>query len=214
MEYVWLFVRTVFFYVVIMIVYRIMGKREVGELSIIDLIVSILIAEIAAISIEKYNSSILVSLVPIAAIVIVQVLIAKISLKSSNVRNLSDGTPTVIIKQGKINFKDMVKESYNLDDLLTQLRNRGIKSIEDVDYALLETSGKLSVFPKMGTTSGDFPLPVILDGQIEKDTLKELNKDESWLMNLLKKENANLKDVFYAFYRKKSLYLIKKENIK
>ena len=165
MEYVWLFVRTVFFYGVIMVVYRIMGKREVGELSIIDLIVSILIAEIAAISIEKYDSSILVSLVPIAAIVIVQVLIAKISLKSSNVRNLSDGTPTVIIKQGKIKFKEMVKESYNLDDLLTQLRSRGIKSIEDVDYALLETSGKLSVFPKMGNASGDFPLPVILDGQ-------------------------------------------------
>ncbi len=197
-----------------MVVYRIMGKREVGELSIIDLIVSILIAEIAAISIEKYNSSILVSLVPIAAIVIVQVIIAKVSLKSSKVRNSVDGTPAVIIKKGKINFKEMVKESYNLDDLLTQLRNRGIKSIEDVDYALLETSGKLSVFPKVGTKSGELPLPVILDGKIEEETLKELNKDKKWLLDLLKKENANLKDVFYGFYRKNSLYLIKKENIK
>ncbi len=213
MDYLNILFRTLLFYAVIMIVYRIMGKREVGALSIIDLIVSILIAELAAISIEKYDSSILFSLIPILAIVIVQVVVAKISLKSTNVRNAVDGSPSVVISGGKINFKEMVKQRYNLDDLLTQLRSRSIKSLEEVDYAILETSGKLSVFPKTNGSS-DLPLPVILDGAIQKDTLKQLQKDESWLLKMLKKQHAKLDEVFYAFYRKNSLYIINNQNIK
>ena len=213
MDYLNILFRTLLFYAVIMVVYRIMGKREVGELSIIDLIVSILIAELAAISIEKYDSSILFSLIPILAIVVVQVVVAKISLKSTNVRNAVDGSPSVIIEKGKINFKEMVRQRYNLDDLLTQLRSRSIKSLEEVDYAILETSGKLSVFPKTEGSS-DLPLPVILDGAVQKDTLKQLQKDETWLLKMLKKQHAKLDEVFYAFYRKNSLYIINNQNIK
>ena len=213
MDYLNILCRTLLFYAVIMVVYRIMGKREVGALSIIDLIVSILIAELAAISIEKYDSSILFSLIPILAIVVVQVVVAKISLKSTNVRNTVDGSPSVIIEKGKINFKEMVRQRYNLDDLLTQLRSRSIKSLEEVDYAILETSGKLSVFPKTEGSS-DLPLPVILDGSIQKDTLKQLKKDEDWLLKMLKRQHAKLDEVFYAFYRKNSLYIINNQNIK
>lgn len=213
MDYLNILFRTLLFYAVIMVVYRIMGKREVGALSIIDLIVSILIAELAAISIEKYDSSILFSLIPILAIVVVQVVVAKISLKSTNVRNAVDGSPSVIIEKGKINFKEMVRQRYNLDDLLTQLRSRSIKSLEEVDYAILETSGKLSVFPKTEGSS-DLPLPVILDGAVQKDTLKQLQKDETWLLKMLKKQHAKLDEVFYAFYRKNSLYIINNQNIK
>lgn len=214
MAYVYVLLKTLFFYLVITVVYRIMGKREVGELSIIDLIVTFLIAEIAAISIDKYNESIFLSLIPIIAIVLIQVIVAKISLKSGNVRNTVDGQPSVIINKGKINFKEMIKQRYNLDDLLTQLRTRSIKSIEEVDYAILETSGKLSVFPKVNMQSGPLPLPVILDGEVQTDTLKQLNKNQTWLDGMLKKENVKLDDVFYAFYRKNSLYLIRNQNIK
>ena len=140
-------------------------------------------------------------------------MVAKISLKSTNVRNAVDGSPSVVISGGKINFKEMVKQRYNLDDLLTQLRSRSIKSLEEVDYAILETSGKLSVFPKTNGSS-DLPLPVILDGAIQKDTLKQLQKDESWLLKMLKKQHAKLDEVFYAFYRKNSLYIINNQNIK
>lgn len=214
MEYLMVLVKTLFFYAVIVVGYRLMGKREVGELSVVDLIVSILIAELAAISIEKYDSSIFLSLIPIFAIVVVQMVVAKISLKSSTVRTAMDGNPSVIIEKGKINFKEMVSQRYNLDDLLTQLRARGIKSIEEVDYAILETSGKLSVFPMIAGVSGPYPLPVILDGTVQEDTLKQMKKDTAWLNKLLKKENAKLEDVFYAFYRKNSLYLIRNQNIK
>ncbi len=214
MEILYVFIKTLFFYFVITIVYRVMGKREVGELSVIDLVVSILIAEFAAISIENYKNSIFLTLVPILTIVVIQLLVAKISLKSENLRNAVDGKPSVIIKKGKINFKEMLTQRYNLDDLLTQLRSNGIASIEEVDYAILETSGKLSVFPKTNSESGPYPLPLILDGSVEEDTLRQIKKNKTWLDNMLKKQNTNLKDVFYGFYRNNSLYLIKNENIK
>ena len=122
-----------------------MGKKEVGQLSIVDLIVSILIAELVAIAIEG-KSNILIAVVPISILVIVQIVISYISLKSVKIRYLIDGKPTIIIKNGKLNFTEMSKIRYSLDDLITQLRLQGIKSVERVKYAILENNGSLSVF--------------------------------------------------------------------
>lgn len=204
--------RTLLFYVIITVVYRFMGKREVGELSIMDLIVSILIAELAAIAIDKYKSNLLITIIPICVLVLVQIVIAKISLKSPNVREKIEGVPSVIINRGKINFKEMLKQRYNLDDLLTQLREKGIRSIDEVDYAILETSGKLSVFEK--GDNKNFPLPVILDGEIDYETLAQIKKDEQWLDKVLKERSLNLDNVFYAFYKDKNLFIIEKETVK
>ena len=137
-----------------------------------------------------------------------------ISLKNSKVRNLFDGNPSVIINSGRINFKEMVKQRYNIDDLLTQLREKHIRSIEEVDYAVLETSGKLSVFKKEGKLFGEYPMPLILDGEIDYDTLRQINKEEKWLYETLEKENVMLKDIFYAFYRNKKLFLIKDKDLR
>ena len=206
--------KTLFFYFLITIIYRIMGKREVGELSIMDLIVSIFIAELAAISIDNYKQNMFLSIVPIIALVIIQLVISRISLKSSTVRSILDGDPSVIIERGKVNFKEMLQQRYNLDDLLVQLRSRGIKSIEEVDYAILETSGKLSVFRKKDDKDRIYPLPVIIDGKIQKDALYQIGKDPVWLTNALKREDYQLEDVFYGFYQKNRLFLIRKEAIK
>lgn len=148
MEYITVITRTILFYILITVVYRFMGKREIGELGIVDLIVSILIAELAAISIDNLEDSVFLSIIPILLLVGIQMGMAQISLKNSKIRNVFDGEPSVMINRGKVNFQEMVNQRYNLDDLLTQLREKGIKSIEEVDYAILETSGKLSVFPK------------------------------------------------------------------
>ena len=204
--------RTLLFYVIITVVYRFMGKREVGELSIMDLIVSILIAELAAISIDKYKSNLLITIIPICVLVLVQIVIAKISLKNPNVREKIEGVPSVIVNRGKINFKEMLKQRYNLDDLLTQLREKGIRSIDEVDYAILETSGKLSVFEK--GNNKNYPLPVILDGEIDYETLAQIKKDEQWLDKVLKEINLVIDNVFYAFYKDKNLFIIEKETVK
>ncbi len=204
--------RTLLFYIIIAIVYRFMGKREVGELSIMDLIVSILIAELAAMSIDKYKTNLLITILPIFALVIVQIIVAKISLKSANTREKIEGEPSVIINRGKVNFKEMLKQRYNLDDLLTQLREKSIRSIEEVDYAILETSGKLSVFAKGHDKS--YPLPLIIDGKLDEETLIQINKDKKWLNKNLEENNVNIEDVFYAFYKNNNLFLIKDENVK
>ena len=207
--YLSIIVKTLILYFFIVVVYRVMGKKEVGKLSIIDLIVSILIAELAAISIEEADRSILTSIIPIVVLVVIQISISFISLKSVKLRKLIDGNPIVIIKDGKLNFKDMTKLRYTIDDLLAQLREQGIKSIEEVNYAVLENNGKLSVFE----TSKDYPLPIIIDGNIDYDVLKDMKKDKKWIYKILDDNNITLDNVFYAFYTKNKTYIIKKDEL-
>ncbi|MEG2322432.1 MAG: DUF421 domain-containing protein [Bacilli bacterium] len=203
-----LIIKTIVLYFYIIFCYRLMGKKEVGKLSIIDLIVSVLIAELAAISIEEESRSILLSLIPIAVLVLIQIILSFISLKSIKIRNFIDGQAGLIINKGKLNFKQMKKLRYSLDDLISQLREQSVKSIEDVNYAVLENNGKLSVF----TDNNTYPMPIIMDGVIDYDTLKNMHKNVEWLDNILKQNKVKLKDVFYAFYTEKKTYIIKKEN--
>ena len=212
MEYIVILLRTVIFYFFILLLYRIMGKREVGQLGIIDLIVSILIADLVVISIENYNKSMLYTLIPISILAILQLILAFISLKKPKIRNFLDGNPSVIIKDGKINYKEMVKQKYNLDDLLVQIREKGYRSIEEIEYAILENNGTLSVF-NYAKEKTPLPLPLILDSYIQTDTLKHLKKDEKWVYTLLKKKNIDIKEIFYAFYKDKNIFIIKNSDL-
>ena len=214
MEYIKIIFRMSFFYFFIILIYRVMGKREVGQLGIVDLIVSILIAELVAISVEDANKSILASIIPILCVVGLQILLSYVSLKNEKIRSLLDGNPSIIIKNGKLNYKEMIKQKYNLDDLLTQLREKGYKSIEEVEYAILENNGKLSIFSynKMKKKT-PMPMPIILDGKIEKDVIHEIGKDEDYIIKLLANKNTLLKDVFYAFYKNKEIFVIKYEDL-
>ena len=210
MEYFTIIFRTLFFYFFIVFVYRIMGKREVGQLGIIDLIVSVLIAELVAISLDNTKDSIFMAIIPIILLVLCQIGMALLSLNKNSVREMFDGKPSVIINNGKIQIKEMVKQRYNLDDLLTQLREENFKSISEVDYAILETSGKLSVFKKENSKKITFPLPLIVEGKIEYDNLKLLNKDTNWLINNIKTDISN---IFYGFYKENSIYIIKNDEL-
>ena len=201
--------KTALLYFIIILAYRIMGKKEVGELSIIDLIVTLLIAELAAISIEDIEVSVFRSIVPIAVLVLIQVVLSYISLKNINFRKSVEGNPTVIIKEGKLKFNEMSKLRYSLDDLITQLREQGIKSIEEVSYAVLENDGKLSVFQN----TVDYPMPIIMDGVINKEVLKDMKKSPEWVMKILKNKKLNLEDVFYAFHTKEKTFIIKKNDL-
>ena len=205
------FYRTIFFYVLVVIAYKIMGKREVGELSVFDFIISMLISQLIAISIENYKESMWFVIIPLITLVFFQVIISKISLKNNKFRNLLDGTQSVIISKGKLNFNEMIKQRYNLDDLLLQLREKQIRSIEEVDYAILENNGKLSVFIKQDKDKNIFPLPIILDGVIQENNLLFINKDVIWVKNILKKNKLNLNEIFYAFYKNNQIFIIKKD---
>ncbi len=201
--------RTIFFYFFILISYKIMGKREVGELSIIDFVMSNLISQLIAISIENYKDPISFSLVPLIILVLIEVLLAFISLKNKKIRDIIDGKESIIISNGKLNFKEMRKQRYSLDDLFLQLRDKEIRNIEDVEYAILENNGKLSIYKK-DPNNKDFPLPLIVEGTLEKENLKTLNKDYVWLNKELKLRNIKLEDVFYAFYKNDNVYFFVK----
>ena len=206
--------RALFFYFFIMISYRLMGKREIGQLGVIDLIVSILIAELVAISIENINEPLVLTVAPITVLVLIEILFAFISVKSRKFRNLLDGKPSIIINKGIINYKEMIKQRYSLDDLLLSLRQNNIKSIEDVEYAFLETNGKLSIFKyNIFKTNSTYPLALIIDGVIQDKTLKEIKHSKFWLTNYLRKQDIDLSNVFYAFYKNKKIYIIKNSDL-
>lgn len=202
--------RSVFFYFIIVVAYKLMGKRELGELSIVDFVVSTILSQMIAISIENYKDPILYTLVPLIIIVILQITLSYITLKNKKIRNFMDGKESIIINNGVLDIKEMIKQRYSLDDLLSQLRDKNIRSIEEVDYAILENSGKLSIFKKNDKSIDTFPLPLILDGNIEYDNLKIIKKDKNWLLDILKEKNTKLENVFYSFLKSNEVFIIKK----
>ena len=214
MELLTIVFRTTFFYFFIVLAYRIMGKREIGQLGIIDLIVSILIAELVAISIENSKDSIFFTVIPIIRLVALEVLIAFISIKSRTFRTVFGGKPSLIIVNGTVNYKEMVRQRYSMDDLLLSLRQNSIKSIDEIEYAFLEPNGKLSIFKyNLLKTKSNYPMPIIVDGEMQEKALNYINKDKHWLISELQKKNLRVEDVFYAFKKKSQIFLIKKNNL-
>lgn len=206
--------RTTFFYFFIVLLYRLMGKREIGQLGIIDLIVSILIAELVAISIENIEQSLWLTIIPLSLLGILEIFLAYISIKSRTFRRLFDGKPSLIICNGKVNYKEMVRQRYSMDDLLLSMRQKEIKDLNDVEYAFLEPNGKLSIFKyNLFRIKTSYPMPLILDGEINKKTLLFLKKDKFWVMDELAKKNLHISDIFYAFYKGNKIYLITKSEI-
>lgn len=194
-ELLQIFFRTILGFFLLVVSMKIMGKREIGELSLFDLLIILSIADIMIIGIEHYNESILFFLIPLTVLVFLQKIISLIDLKFPKIRNILEGKEELIIYQGKIIIENMVKEKYNMNDLYTQLRIKDIRSIEEVEYAVLETNGNLSVF-KYGQTK-TFPIPVIISGVINEDVLKYTKHSKSWIYQQLKKQQiTNIKEIF------------------
>ena len=208
-------IRTIVIYLIIAFFFRIMGKREIGELSLLDLVVYILLTEIAAIGIDNHDQPIFEVAYPMFLIVVIQIIFSIISLKSVRFRKLLDGTPVLIISDGKILEKEMKKQRYTFDDLLLQLREKDIGDVRDVAYAILEPTGKLSIFKKELDKSPEYSsltFPLILDGAVQEDNLKHYNKDKVWLLQQLKNNGYNdFKQIAYCSFRGNELFIDKKE---
>lgn len=207
--------RTVFIYFVVYLVLRLMGKREIGKLSVFDLVISIMVAEIAVIVIEDTKKKLLEGLLPLATLVLLQIIFAYLAMKSEKLRRIIDGKPTILIRNGKLNRKAMKKQKYNLDDLLLQLRMNDVINVKDVEFAILETNGSLSVIPKdklyppaaeekNGSKESQIryeglPLSLILDGKVQDHHLEQVGKTRFWLKNELQKQGLkDFRDVFFC----------------
>ncbi|SFF52671.1 Uncharacterized membrane protein YcaP, DUF421 family [Halobacillus alkaliphilus] len=194
MAFLALILRTLLTYLIILFVFRFMGKREIGELSVMDLVVFIMLAEIGVFLIEQPDSSIWKSVVPMAVLLIIQLGSAWISLKNQRFRTWFDGKPSVIIKHGKVDEYEMKRQRYNFNDLLIQLREHGIQQVNDVAYAILEPSGKLSVFEKDDQGHSSYAVVLVADGEIQYSGLKNVRKNKNWLLNELKKQGYDSVD--------------------
>ncbi|CAI9396854.1 MULTISPECIES: DUF421 domain-containing protein [Bacillaceae] len=206
-QYLIILFRTILIYVLIVLIFRLMGKREIGELSILDLVVFIMIAEIAVVAIEDYQDPLLPTLLPMFILLSIQVLLAFLSLKSKKMRDFIEGEPTFIIKNGEIDETAMKSQRYNYDDLLIQLREKNIRNIADVEFAILETSGKLSVFEKEKNKLS-ITIPLIMDGIIQESNLTKIGKTNLWLRQQLKEKGyTNIKNISFCSYQDGEFYI-------
>ncbi len=210
-EYFILIGKCFIFYFVIIVALRVMGKREIGELSIFDIVIYLVMSELLAISISEVNESIWKSMVPIFTLSVLQIVLSIILLKSKKARDIVDGKGVIIIQNGQINQATMKKERYSIDDMMIQLRDKDYSSPDEVAFAVLESSGHLSVIPK-NKCKVKHPFPLISDGVVDPQVLDELGFDKEWLEQALLKEGVkHYQDVFLCLYQKDGLFVIKRE---
>ncbi len=215
-----LFARAVILYALVFAVLRMTGKRQISDLQPFDLIMTILIADLASEPIADMRIPLLYGVVPILALFLVQRLVAYVSLKSPHARTLICGTPLILVKDGVIQRLAMNAARYTLNDLTEQLRNKNIFELRDVSYAILETNGSLSVLLRGGKQQPgfeDFSLPppsdtppylLVLEGTLHKNALRQAGYDENWLKKQLARlGSGDIKDYMYAMLSKDSLYV-------
>ncbi len=198
------FARTVILYFLIMIGLRLMGKRQIGELEPGELVLTMMISDLATVPMQDFGIPLLAGVIPILTRLSPSMLLSQGSLSSLRFRRLVCGTPSVLIRDGRIQQEAMRKNRYTLDELLEELRGQGCSSIEDVKYAVLENSGQLSVLPwtrqqpptaaQLGLdVEENVTLPVVLvnDGRLLRRNLTAQGLDEAWLRETLRKEGLS-----------------------
>lgn len=173
-------IRTIILYLLVILSMRLMGKKQVGELEPFELAITIMISELASLPMQDSRIPLLHGIVPILTLLILQNLFSLIQLKSEKIRSLINGEPSILIEKGKIDFQELKNQRFNINDLMEELRLQGYYDLENIEYAILETSGQLSIIPKteespvtkkdlsLQFTQERLPVTLILDGKINK----------------------------------------------
>ncbi len=218
--------RAIVLYFVVVFIMRIMGKRQIGQLQPFELVIALMISELAAMPMQNTGIPLFHGVIPIVTLLVLQVLISTLQLKSEAARFIFCGRPSILIEKGKINIKELKSNRLNLNDLLEELRMKDYYNLDDIEYAILETGGQITVIPKselepatrkdLNIKPGQNMLPVtlILDGRVNDKNLKFINKDKSWLNKQLNKKNISSADqIFLALLDSQGnfVYQLKKE---
>lgn len=204
-------IRTLILYALVVIALRLMGKREIGQLQPFDLVVILMISDLAAIPSENMGIPLMAGVLPIIVLLLTSIFLSILEMKSIRARGILNGTPSILIERGRIIEKELVRNRFSLTDLLEELRMGNVPNIADVEFAVLETNGKVSIVPKSlkrPVTPEDLnlqpayeglPLTLIMDGKLDQANLAHSQKDLKWLENELKKQNINhIEEVFFA----------------
>ena len=203
-------IRTLILYMLVVTAVRIMGKRQIGEMQPSELVVAIMISDLATIPMQDVNIPFISGVVPVLTLLVAEVFMSFVCLKNVTLRRIFTGEPSIVIYEGKVVEKELGKLRFSLSDLMEQLRINGCASVSEVEAAVLETNGQLSVFKKnLPLTADDMgikpkkksslPFLLVMDGDVNKEELERAGKDRKWLENLLQKEGIkNINEVFIA----------------
>lgn len=220
------FLRTVILYFFIMLGLRLMGKRQIAELEPSELVLTLMISDLATVPMQDFGIPLLAGIIPIVTLLALALLMSQLFLRNLKFRNLFCGTPSILIRNGVVQQEELRKNRYTLDELLEELRGQGISTIGDVKYAVLENSGKLSVLPRSGaqpptadqlglegTDTVTLPVVLINDGRVLSRNLYHCKKDLSWLQQTLKERRlSSPKEVFLLTLDEQGqVFCIKKE---
>ena len=204
------FIRAIILYVIVLFVMRLMGKREIGQLQPFELAISIMIADLASVPMTELGIPITNGIIPILGLLMMHLLISILDMKSITFRKIMSGQPSILIYRGKINEKTLRKERITINELQERLRVDNIFHLGDVEYAILETNGEITVIQKpekRNTIPKDFnimpdyegiPYDLVVDGKVMRENLRILGKNEIWLTNELKKFDATPKSTLIA----------------
>ena len=194
-----IFIRSIFLYIIVLVVMRLMGKREIGQLQPFELAISIMIADLASTPMADTGIPITNGIIPILALLVMHLVISILNMKSMKARQILCGKPSILIYRGRIDEKMLKKERFTINELEERLRGNNIVNIGDVEYAILETSGQITVIQKpnkRNTIPEDFgiqpeyegtPYDLVVDGKVMYENLKILEKDYNWLKKQVNK---------------------------
>lgn len=216
--------RAIFLYIFVIVVMRMMGKREIGQLQPYELAITMIISELVTLPMANNGVPLISGVIPVLVITFTQILLSFITTKSQFMQDLISGTYTIIIENGNLIEKNMIKQKYTIVELLEQLRLNGVSKISDVQYAILETSGQLSVLLKepkrpvsaeqlnINTTYEGMPVNLILDGKLVTKNIDNVKITQKEIENVLADNNLKLEDVFYlSVDAQKEYYIQRKE---
>ncbi len=189
-----IFIRTVFIYLFLSISIKIMGKRQIGELEISELVSTLVLSEVAALPIADPDIPLMNAVIPVISIVCLEIIISSLKNRVERLKKYVEGEPTYLIYKGNLNQEALLENRISINELLSEMRTQGSYDIRGVDYAILEQNGKLSVFENKEKKS--FAHPLIIDRHIDENSLRLLGYGEEWLNLVLKENNISSEEIF------------------
>jgi len=218
------FLRVFIMYFFVVMVVRMMGKRQIAQMQPFELVVTILIADLASIPLGNTAIPLVYGLIPVITLLSIQVIVSYLSIKSEGFREIICGKPSVIINKGVIVQSEIKRLRISMNDLLEQFRAKDQLNLSDIEYAILETNGMLSVIPKatkkpatledlkIAASSEELPITLVVDGEVIMPNLKKAGYDLPWLDKKLKENSINsLNDVFFAFLSSKQDFYVQRK---
>ena len=213
--------RTIFLYTLVILVIRLMGKRQVGELQPYEFVITIMISDLAALPMQDTRLPLILGIIPILTLLFIKTLLSILQLKSQKARKILEGEPSILIAKGKIVFNNLKRQQINLDELMEEIRLAGYFDLSEIEYGILENNGQMSFLTsnKPDNTKNNkeplLPKIYVLDGAINKNALTASNKDENWIRNELSKHNIDsLENVIIAMTDTKGKFVYQLHNKK